>query len=854
VGSTGRTPVSTLRSRAALNIAEQFARIARVQPDRTAIVIATRHTDGYRYPALTFGRCQELADQYAAGFRRHGVRPTQMALILMKPMLDLAPVFLALWRMGVVPVAMDSGGPRSLKVKAIEEIAPEALIGVGLAHLPRILGVRAFRSIRHSFVAGVPGWPGVPSLRSLREWNDQRADDFPATSAEDPMAIVFTTGSTGPPKGVVYTHGNGAAIVNSLRESLQLSGNEICLTGHPAFGMHFLGLGATVILADIDPRRPRAADPARLLRVIQDQKPQVAFLQLSVLEKLVRHCASRREPIPYLRKILVTGAPVSVELAQAVQRWLSIPGADLYIMYGATEALYLASTTGRDLLARSAEILHGAGTYLGHPSEAIDARVIGITGEAIDLWQDSLELPRGEIGEICVRGPMVTSRYHASAEATRRAKIAAGDTLWHRTGDAGYLDEDGGLWFCGRIADRVRTRSGHLYTEFVEPAINTHPEVSRSALVGVPVNGSNRQRAVVLIEPRHRGAQLRAAGPELIAELRSLASQQAHLCKIDDFLFYREAFPLDTRHGAKVRHDLLADYARRELRQKQSKHAPLRAILFQGHRVAFFECGRGDSVLFLHNAGNDHHIWEHQIDYFGPSHRIVAADSLGYGQSGRPAVNYSLPLYTDMVAALVEELSLAPVTIIATCTGAAMALNYSLRHPDRVRQLFLFHIATARTVRGGNLERLTRRLGGRPMVARMLTPLAEGAMTRGVLQSRIVEGQYGLHPEADAEFIQYLQWLYRTPGQASSLLRLFSNWPSFAPLDAIRYPMNFPPLHVLWGEANQVLLVERGRELCQMLGPRTLDIIADGGHLVMREQPQKINERIAELMTLCQKR
>jgi pimeloyl-ACP methyl ester carboxylesterase len=109
-------------------------------------------------------------------------------------------------------------------------------------------------------------------------------------------------------------------------------------------------------------------------------------------------------------------------------------------------------------------------------------------------------------------------------------------------------------------------------------------------------------------------------------------------------------------------------------------------------------------MLFLHNAGNDHHIWEHQIRYFSQKYRVVAVDSLGYGRSDNPKLDYSLPLYTEMVSTIMDALGLAPVTIVATCTGAAMALNYALANPQKVKRLFLFHIATENSVVGGNLQ------------------------------------------------------------------------------------------------------------------------------------------------------
>jgi pimeloyl-ACP methyl ester carboxylesterase len=265
--------------------------------------------------------------------------------------------------------------------------------------------------------------------------------------------------------------------------------------------------------------------------------------------------------------------------------------------------------------------------------------------------------------------------------------------------------------------------------------------------------------------------------------------------------------------------------------------------------VAYHESGEGQPILFLHNAGNDHRIWSFQLDHFAQTHRVIGVDSLGYGSSERPKIDYTLPLYTEMVAAIVESLSLAPVTIVATCTGAAMALNYTLQHPENVKRLILFHIATERTVSGGNIDYNCRLFSRRPGLARAMAPMVEALMTRGFLQKPIIRGQYGTDSERDNHFIEHLRQLYREEGLATCLVNLFSNWHTFAVLDHVMYPSGFPPLHVIWGSANKVIRLERGRELCRKLGPSTFDVVDGAGHLVMREQPDAVNRRIEEFLS-----
>jgi pimeloyl-ACP methyl ester carboxylesterase len=201
-----------------------------------------------------------------------------------------------------------------------------------------------------------------------------------------------------------------------------------------------------------------------------------------------------------------------------------------------------------------------------------------------------------------------------------------------------------------------------------------------------------------------------------------------------------------------------------------------------------------------------------------------------------------------MVAALVDSLSLAPVSIVGSCTGAAMALNYALQNPRKVKRLILFHIATEGTAAGGSLERTIRLVGGRPFATRVISPFVEAAMSRGALHKRIIRDQYGCDFADTAVFLEHMHRLYGKRGQATCLLRLFGNWKSFAPLDKAAYPADFPPLHVFWGDSNRVLPLKRGQKLRESLRPHSWEVIEGGGHLVMRERPELVNRRMDEIM------
>jgi pimeloyl-ACP methyl ester carboxylesterase len=130
---------------------------------------------------------------------------------------------------------------------------------------------------------------------------------------------------------------------------------------------------------------------------------------------------------------------------------------------------------------------------------------------------------------------------------------------------------------------------------------------------------------------------------------------------------------------------------------------------FRGHRVWYESSGTGPAMVFLHNGGNDHRIWDLQAAHFARTNRVILVDHLGFGNSDCPEIDYTLPLYTEQVATLIETLKLERVILVGHCIGGAMALNYTLAHPERVEKLVLFNVATEGTLCAGPLAATYRK-------------------------------------------------------------------------------------------------------------------------------------------------
>ena len=833
-----------------LNLGDELARVADLRPEAPAVILATgKKSDGkHRYATLPFRRCRELYEQYFHGLHGCGIKRGDTVLLLMKPMLDLVPVVFALWKIGAVLLSVDPGASREQKLKCIEEIGPSGMIGIPLAHALRFLYPNTFRSITHPVIAGRRWFLRGPTLQSFLGKKQGESTVHHPTMADDEIAVIFTSGSTGAPKGVIYTHGNGASVSQFMKGALDLGPDDKCLVCHPIFAIYFAGLGNTVVIPDIDPRFPAKADPKSILEIIHDQKPTISFMPPPVLVNLFRYAVDKKEKIPYLKRILTTGSPLALDLIRGLHKAFAASDADVCSMYGATEALSVCYADGNDILSHAAgKMLEGKGTYLGRPASGVHVRTIRITDQCINNWRDASVLSPGEIGEICVSGPSVTPEYKNRPDDTRKAKIDDSGRRWHRMGDVGCVDEDGCLWYYGRIADRIKTNNGVLYPHLIESIFDKHPQVFRSALVGISSINSSLKRPVIIIEPRDKPIS-RKKKMELHQELKAFAHSHPDTRVIEEIIIYSGDFPVDVRHNVKIRHDLLTLYAEEELREKDRAPDFMNSIQFQGHTICYYEKGSGDSLLFLHNAGNDHRIWDYQLRHFSRNFRVVALDSLGYGQSDSPKIEYSLPLYTEMVASVVEELSLAPVTIIGNCTGSSMALNYGLKHSEKVKRLILFNVATGKTIVGGNIERNCRLLAGRPRLTRLLAPFVEALMSLRPVSKLILRGQYGKKPPNDPEFAKHIHRIYSRRGKMSSFLNLLCCWESFHSLDQITSRRVSSPVHIIWGESNKVLPAKRGREFCQKIHPSTTDFIEGGGHLLMRERSELINTRMNELL------
>jgi acyl-CoA synthetase (AMP-forming)/AMP-acid ligase II len=277
-----------------------------------------------------------------------------------------------------------------------------------------------------------------------------------------------------------------------------------------------------------------------------------------------RYCERHSARLASLRRVFSAGAPVPPHVLRRMRAAIHADG-EVYTPYGATEALPVASIAAGEVLSETAqETVQGAGYCVGRRFPGIQWKVIRISDAPIAHFDDVEELPQRQVGELIVRGEVVTSEYITRREANALHKIADNPGLcWHRMGDVGYLDERERFWFCGRKSQRVETAQGTLYTVPCEAIFNAHAAIYRSALAAIGPRGA--QRPVIIAEPwPEQMPRGRAARQQLIDELLQLGEAHSHTRSIRD-IFLRRQLPVDIRHNAKIFREKLSVWAAKKL-------------------------------------------------------------------------------------------------------------------------------------------------------------------------------------------------------------------------------------------------------------------------------------------------
>lgn len=474
--------------------------------------------------------------KFAAKLQQAGLQAGDAVLVFYPMSVELYVALLAIFRLGLVAMFIDPSAGQEQIDRCCELHPPQALIASPKAHLLRLVSP-ALRRISHKFVIGFL-MPGAQLLtRKLPDWIRCENADIVAVEDTHPALITFTSGSTGQPKAVLRTHGFLQAQHRVLEKSLGLTAGEIDLTTLPIFVIANLASGVQSVIPSVDLRFPGAIDPALVVKQISWMKPVSTVASPAFLERIADYCLQQQIQLTSFQKIFTGGAPVFPGLLDKLQT--IAPQAKIIAVYGSTEAEPIAEIARAEISAADQQaMLAGRGLLAGKPVPEIQLKIIRDQwGTPINPFTpaafETVGLPQYEPGEIVVSGEHVLPGYlHGAGDEETKFRVA--DMIWHRTGDLGYLDEQGRLWLLGRCSAKIVDARGTLYPFAVECAASHFPPVKRAALISL------QAKRVLVVE-------LAKGNTDVLPELRkSLA-----WAKLDD-LRVLERIPVDKRHNAKV--------------------------------------------------------------------------------------------------------------------------------------------------------------------------------------------------------------------------------------------------------------------------------------------------------------
>lgn len=540
------------------NIASSFFEMAKSQPDALAIAIPEKKgfdKNGFAdYKKVSFKELAFEIECVAKGLLAAGFDKGDRVVMMVPPGFDFLILSFSMLQTGIVPVFIDPGiGLKNLK-SCIAESEPVGFIGISKAHVARVLLGWGKKTIHKTVTIGPRLFWRGKKMQSIRKFDrTSKQGLFFDAGSDDIAAVIFTSGSTGLPKGVVYSHCNFYSQLKMIRDSFDFIPGEIDMPTFPPYALFNAALGVSSIIPDMDSTKPAFVNPLNIINPIKQFGITNMFGSPALIDTVGRYGEANGIKLPTLKRVISSGAPASTK---ALMRFSSMlkPETEILTPYGATESMPVTIIGSHQILNETQEKTeNGFGVCIGKPVNNIEVSIIRISDEEISNWSEELKVTQGEIGEIVVKGQNVTRSYYNREAATRLAKIQDGNEVCHRMGDLGYFDAEGNLWFCGRKAHRVKIGEKELYSIQCEYIFNKHPDVFRTALVGV--NG----KAVLCVEAEKNDKPI----DELKLKKGLLEMAAAHSLTMDiDTILFHPGFPVDIRHNAKIIREKLAVWAK----------------------------------------------------------------------------------------------------------------------------------------------------------------------------------------------------------------------------------------------------------------------------------------------------
>ena len=552
------------------NILDKLSSTSDAFPDKIAFAFI-RKGNKKKTDSISFRELDQKSDRAARYLSNRGFKDGLVTLVLARPSTEFVVLMYAMLKTGAVPLLLPSikirkrSGRAKLR-KILNRARPEGVIGSGaLLAIRRILrlGPRKLRTINvrnlKKFYSNSNNGSGFTSKKEI-DWTDV------------PAFVRYTTGSTGPPKGVIYSHGMLHSLLRTL-ESEGITSDDVFFGRSGTLIIHpLIGISSVSIMA-----KPRHIRGQEIVETVSTWGATAAFLSppsaIHLANYLESHAESHNQSpamLESLTRIYVGGETISAGFVSTIESHLSeerSPRGGFRLVYGATEGFPLCQAHASTIIETHPKTESGMGFCLGEPVEGIMIRILSFEdyNEQFDpsIASEVSGYGPGSIGEISAMGPAVYSSLIGQDEIEFGGpKTTAHDSLdgtnWHRTGDLGYLDQHGRVWIVGRKAHRVKSKNGYtLYTKQIEEIFN-HSLGIRTALV----EGPDNHWPVILVEKDN------TPWNEMKKRLKEEAKRACGLLGYDGeltFLQYGGVFPVDSGHEAKIEREKLSNWAKHRL-------------------------------------------------------------------------------------------------------------------------------------------------------------------------------------------------------------------------------------------------------------------------------------------------
>lgn len=496
------------------NVCELIEKQFKAHPDKLSIVAPINNSNEYK--SYTFSELEIRINKFVNKFKTLGIKPQDKVLVFIKPNIDFCAITFALFKLGAISIFIDPGMPKKMFFKSIRKLRPDVLIGLPVVHIFSWFLPTVFKSVRVYITNS--SFSGFRAKSLYSAINEMPAEsDIYTPSTEDLAAILFTSGGTGPAKGVEYTHDIFINQTLMLQNEFNLTSADTDIPGFPLFSFFTLAMGMTSVIPDMDFAKPASCNPELLYKNITDAKASFLAGSPAIWERLADYCIENKLVLPSVKFVTMFGAPVKNSLHEKFQHIL--PRGTTYTPYGATECLPVTNISGQAILEKyKKDTDNGAGICVGAPLAGVQVQIIN---------QDE-----NGIGEIIVSSPNVTKKYYQNESETKESKLNLNGVLWHKMGDVGYLKDDL-LWFCGRTKHIVKVGDKNIYPVCVEGIVNKVLKNKRSAVI------QDGHHVSVVIEDS--------------VDESTRAKVISHLDHFDfKKVYFYPKFPVDIRHNIKI--------------------------------------------------------------------------------------------------------------------------------------------------------------------------------------------------------------------------------------------------------------------------------------------------------------